>query len=503
MSESTTTTVPVNTTPAFEALPWWAAATPEQRTAILADHIRSGVPVEEYTQAAADYASAAELLAVLAEAPAEPKSPDAAALSPAEAQAQGAADAAQAAQADAEAQEQKARAEAQATLKQCVSCYRRGERAYRDGLLASGGHGGLYVVQRLTLGDKRRVAVQTLEGKLGEYASSPVDVNALIACHAAWHLLAEELSVDASGVPYGHYRDAWRQLVLRVEEDTPRERWILLPGSEAECRAAFATAVKDGLSRAACQDKAKAVLAAHVQRRAEATEAEAKAKRQEAEAKAAEQAAARTAVEDAARKAEAAKKAAEQAQQAEVKAQLTAAAEQALAEKRAAERAQAVAVEEAVAAQREQAQADATAKAAKEAADKAAEKARKAAEKANKPPQAAKNVPPATAAPAGETPNLPHKSQPQAAPVRKQIAAAQAKDAGDCLAEAIAGHETPDDVLQALLTALRGKYAKALSKPALRAVHAALVLLERADSPAPVQVAQVTAEAKAEAVAAA
>jgi hypothetical protein len=53
------------------------------------------------------------------------------------------------------------------TLKQCVKAYSRGERAYRAGLLEAGRLADIYVHQRLTLGDKRGVAVQTLEGQLG------------------------------------------------------------------------------------------------------------------------------------------------------------------------------------------------------------------------------------------------------------------------------------------------------------------------------------------------
>jgi hypothetical protein len=499
MSESTTTAASVNAEvateqrlPAFQALPWWAAATPEQRTAIIADHIRSGLPVEDYTQAAAQFGSAAELLlevespegTTLAQHPvatAEPKSPDAAEPSPAAAQAPGAevaAGAAQVAEA-AEAAEEQARAEAKATLKAAVKAYRQGERALKAGFLEAGHLADVYVHQRLTLGDKRDAAVRQVELALSEHSSDRVEPNRLIACYHAYRLLALEPEVKADAVPYGHYRDAWVQLVLRVEEGKPSEHWTLLPGSEEACKAAFATAVKDGLSKAACQDKAKAVVAEHVRKRAEATEAEAAAKRREAVAKAAELTTSRQMAEEAARKEEQARKAAEQAAREEDKAALTAIANAALEEKRAAEKAHAADVEQAIAAEREKARAEATAAEAKRLADAAAEKARKAAEKANKPPAAAKNVPAATSAPAGETPALPQRPQPQAAPVSKQIAAALAQDAGLTLAEAIAGHETPDDVLAFMLRALHGKYAKSLSKPALRVVEAALIQLDR------------------------
>jgi SWI/SNF-related matrix-associated actin-dependent regulator 1 of chromatin subfamily A len=421
---------------------------------------------------------------------------DAEKAAPAEAPAAGAAVAAGAAEAAAAAEEaeERARTEAKATLKAAVKAFRQGERALKAGFLEAGRLADVYVHQRLALGDKRDAAVRQVELALSEHSSDRVEPNRLIACYHAYRLLAEEFPdrkvVD--GMPYGHYRDAWVQLCVRRDEGKPGEHWALLEGSEAECRTAFAAAVKDGLSKAACVDKAKAVVAEHVRRRAEATEAAAAETRRQAVAAAAAQTLARQTVEEAARKAEQAQKAAQQAQREEDKAALTAAANAALEEQRAAQRAQAVAIEEAVVAQRQQAQADATAKAAKDAADKAAEKARKAAEKANTPPKAAKDVPPAVAAPAGETPPLPQKPQPQAATVRKQIAAAAAKDAAEVLAEAIAGHETPDDVLYALMEALHGKYAKALSKPAGRVVEAAMVQIRREQKrgPSPVEVAQ-------------
>jgi SWI/SNF-related matrix-associated actin-dependent regulator 1 of chromatin subfamily A len=510
MSESTTVATPVNPTAAFESLPWWADATPEQRTAIIADHIRSGIAVEEYVIAAANWPSAAELVAEIAGADAAERSPGPstahlermlasvqrlqAEVDAEKAPAAGAAVAAGAAEAAAAAEEaeEKARADAKATLKAAVKAFRQGERALKAGFLEAGRLADVYVHQRLALGDKRDAAVRQVELALSEHSSDRVEPNRLIACYHAYRLLAEEPGVKADAVPYGHYRDAWVQLCVRRDEGKPGEYWTLLEGSEVGCLTAFAAAVKDGLSKAACVDKAKAVVAEYVRRRAEATEAAAAETRRQAVAAAAAQTLARQTVEEAARKAEQAQKAAQQAQQEEDKAALTAAANAALEEQRAAQRAQAVAIDEAVAAQREQAQADATAKAAKDAADKAAEKARKAAEKANKPPAAAKNVPPAVAAPAGETPELPHKPEPQSAPVRKQIAAAGAKDAADVLAEAIAGHETPDDVLYALVEALHGKYAKALSKPAGRVVEAAMVQIRREQKrgPSPVQVSE-------------
>src|SRR5262245_61399143 len=112
-------------------------------------------------------------------------------------------------------QEAKAGDEAASTLKATVKAYRQGEKAYRAGLLAAGRLGDQYLHQRVAVGDKRSVAVQALEGELAKYASSSVDANRLIACYHAYRLLAEEPGIKED-VAYGHYRDAWQQLVQRL-----------------------------------------------------------------------------------------------------------------------------------------------------------------------------------------------------------------------------------------------------------------------------------------------
>jgi hypothetical protein len=556
MSESTTTTATVNANvpaardwlrqpgnreradAALARLACWATVTPDEMGGLRLDYAWAvgveGLPESEYLRDVQEWVSSPDgggVQGYLAESdlwplpPAEgapaaaPQDPAATAPAPAAAPAPGAAVAAAAAQAAeaADAAEAEARAEAKATLKAAVSAFRKGERAYKARLLEAGRWTDLYVRQRMALRDKREAAIRQAELALSEHSSDRVDPNRLIACYHAYRLLAEEPGVKADVVPYGHYRDAWVQLCARRDEGKPTEHWVLLEGAEADCRAAFAQAVKDGLSKAACVDLAKGVVSAWTRRRAEAMEAEARAKRQQAEALDAARKQANAEVEAKRRAEEEAKRAAEQAAQAETKAQLTAAANAALEERRKAEREAAAAQAEAEQAARDNAKAEKALAEAQAAADKAAERERKAAERANRKPQAAQNVPTATAAPAGATPDLPQKAEPHVAPVRKQIAAAGAKDAAEVLAEAIAGHETPDDVLHELLRALHGgKYAKALSKPMLRVLHAALAqwdLEERkAKTPSPAQVAQQTTspapttqavEGKAEAVAAA
>src|SRR5262245_48914435 len=166
-------------------------------------------------------------------------------------------------------QEAAARQEADATFKAAVREYRKGERSYRAGLLESGRLADLYCRQRMTLGDKRAAAVQALEGELAKWSSTAVDVNRLVGTYHAYRLLAEEPAVKADAVPYGHYRDAWGQLAVREAKDTPAETWRLLPGLEAECKAAFLTATEGGLSKAAVLDQVKSLLRQHADRQAE------------------------------------------------------------------------------------------------------------------------------------------------------------------------------------------------------------------------------------------
>jgi hypothetical protein len=100
-----------------------------------------------------------------------------------------------------------------------------------------------------------------------------------------------------------------------------------------------------------------------------------------------------------------------------------------------------------------------------------------------------------TAAPAGATPPLPTTGappEPRVNPVHRQVASAVAKDAAAVLAEAVAKHDEPDDVLHELLRALKG--CRELSGPSRRAIDAALLVLDRAErTPAPVQLAQAAA----------
>jgi hypothetical protein len=364
---------------------------------------------------------------------------------------------------EAAVQEAKAREEAQSTLRAVVRAYKQGEKAYRAGLLEAGRLADSYVHQRLALGDKRAAAVQTLEGQLAQWSSSTVDIDRLIGCYHAYRLLAEEPGVKADVVPYGHYRDAWRQLVQRVNKDTPAESWVLLPGVEEEAKALFGKAVADSLGREAVLEQCKALQ----RRYAEAAAAQAQAERAraeaEAEAKAAALREANAAAEAAAQEAQAKAAAAEQAQ-AEDKARLTAEAEKAKAELLAQQQALVAAHAEQVQAEAAKARAEADAKAAQQAAARAAEKAAKA------------------AAAATEKAKAKGKDRTDAEecrqPAMKAMAkAGTAKDVAAMAVELITGSDAPDDVLAELLRQL--KASGHCSKQAVRAIDAALLVFNR------------------------
>jgi colicin import membrane protein len=388
----------------------------------------------------------------------------------------------QAAQREAELREQ-----AEAVRQAAVKAYRKGEAAYRAGLLESGRLCGEYVCKRLALGDKREAAVVALGNALAPYSSSVVDqhhVNRLVRAYHAYRLLAEEQGLTGEGrkqgpadaVPYGTYRDAWSRLVERAAggaDGAPGERYVLLPGLEQECRALFAKTVADGLSAKAVGEQV-----AELVRRAAAATAEAdKQRAAEAEAKA-------RAEQEAAQKAAAELAAAEQAKrELEAKAkqvgdEATAAAVfQAQQELEAKQRAMVEQQAKAEQAERERQRAEKLAReqAAREA--KAAERARKKATKPSTPATVAPSTPPA----------------PQQGEQAKQgtvhgnlltlAKAGTAKDVAGMVLELVQGCDTPDDVLELVLKGL--KAGKALSAKGKRACDAALLVLTRQDKPAP------------------
>lgn len=181
-----------------------------------------------------------------------------------------------------EEQEAGAREQAEAVRAEAVKAFRRGEREYRKGLLEAGRLCHQYLTLRLKLGDQRAAAVKALEGALDAWSSRPVNVNVLIKTYWGWRLLAEEPGVKAE-TPYGQLEEAWSQLATRVNKDTPEEAYVLLPGLEDKCRAAFAHAAKNALGRDAAAEAVKALLAEQGERDRAAAKAEADRKRAERE----------------------------------------------------------------------------------------------------------------------------------------------------------------------------------------------------------------------------
>jgi hypothetical protein len=479
-------------------VPLYAVASPEHQRLLQQDMAHAvdgdGLPLAEYLDGlltwggdAASYLAESGLLPTPA---------------PADQAAAQTAEQAKAAAEQAEQHEDLVRREAVALLAECVKTYRQGEKAYRQGLLQAGRLADEYLELRMTLGDKRAAAVQTLEGQLAMWSSATVDVNRLVSCWQAFRLLAEEpglakatakgKAAPADAVPYGHYRDCWSRLVERQNKDTTAECWVLLPGLETECRAAFAKAVQDGLSKAAVEDAVRLLVQDYAARQAKAT---AEAKAAAAAKAAAEQAAAQQASAELLQaqaemaKAQQAVTSAKASEQAAYQAVAEKAAEELLAKQRAAVQASAAAEQAA----REKAKAEAAAKTAEEARVKAAAKADKTAKKATeKTPPVPPTIPPQTAtlAPA-TTPATATKPVTPLLPTRAEDTDDEEQWSADEAAleacEVLVSCDAPDDAVLSLLTLLADNGE--LSRKTQRALKAAVVLLKRAESPSPAEVA--------------
>lgn len=373
--------------------------------------------------------------------------------------------------------EARALAEANRTLTAAGKAYAKGERAYRAGLLEAGKLADDYLHKRMTINPTRTtrgVATQAVEGELAKYASSRVDVNRLVGCFHAFRLLADEpgLAKQAEGLSYGHYRDAFSRLVERTEKDSPSERWILLPGLEEDCRAAFAHVVTAGLSR----EEAGEAVAALVRRYADTQAAETSARAEAAKADSRKAEAARVArmteEKDAAEEAERLEKEADAAK-GKKREELTRAMEAAradhLAKQKEAEQAR-FAAEQAA---REKAKAEQAAKEAEQARQRAeAKRQAKEERKANRGNPPAQNPAPEAR---------------QGANLLAVAKAANPKDVAEMAVELVTGGDAPDDVFAELLRQLDNH--KELSRASHRAIKAALVSLNRKDGPSPAEVA--------------
>jgi trimeric autotransporter adhesin len=325
------------------------------------------------------------------------------------------------------------RQEANATLAACGVAYAQGERAMRAGRFEAGRLAGVYVCQRMALGDKRDAAVSAIEGELAKWSSERPDASVLIRCYHAYRLLVQENpaadKTAADSVPYGHYREAFCQLLERTGKDTAAESWQLLTGCEDKARTLFGECAANALSREACKERVYSLqreyadkLAADKTAAAELAKGKAAEEQKAADKAKADAKAAQKALKDA-------EKAAEKAAE-EQKAALTAAAEKAkqelLAKQKAALEADKLAREAQKAANALAAEKAAAEKAAQKAADKTEPKA----------PAANKT------APASNTP-----------PIHNPVAAAksaQPKDLAANLVAQIAANKAPGAVLEEL-----------------------------------------------------
>lgn len=403
--------------------------------------------------------------------------------------------AAAAEQAEREALEQAA----DATLKAASKAHRRAEGDGRAGFLEAGRLAAEYLAQRLALKHSRDNAVKALAGEWAKYASSTVDASYVNRVVRAWHahrLLAVEAGVadkDAKAVPYGHYREAWAQLLHTAADGTV----VLLPGLEERCKALYREALTAGWQLDDSLKHVRTVQAEYA--KAQAAAADAAAAKAKADKAAADKAWQEQNAKLQAQRAEEQRLAAaeqerlqaavrleQQAKAAAVEAERQRLAEQAQAEKAeadrlAAEKAQANATANATqTAAAEQAKAadkaGEQAKAAEQTAAKATEQAAKAEQKATgeKPPKAPKSA----AKPAGE-PTAEGRA-PNLLGIAKQ---ANPVDLAAMLYDMLTQCQAPDTALEVLLTALDG--CKELSAATQRAVKAArTVLAAKAAAPA-------------------
>lgn len=346
------------------------------------------------------------------------------------------------------AEEQEQRRQADKVLKLCGRAYAGGEKAYRAGLLESGKLADDYVHRRLTLGDARGAAVDTVKLELQRYSSGKVDVNRLIGCFHAYRLLAVETglttkekgkSCPVESIPYGHYKNAWALLVDRVNPGMESEYWALLNGMESDCLEAFRKALDANHSREACEETAKGLLRQHASMMAIQQRADADAARDAADF---------------------AKQEAEEARQALQKATVEATAAP---DDTAAQQALATAKTEALQATATEAKASKDASKLERLAESAEEKQERAQEREER--IVTRN---AEKAPVTRLDNILKTGQ-----------AATAKDAAEICVGVISGNDEPDSVLEIVLKALAVNTN--MSKPAQRACDAAILILTRAE----------------------
>lgn len=377
------------------------------------------------------------------------------------------------AQAEQEAAERaEALEEAEATAKAGVKAYMAGERAALRERMAAAGLFHDYLVARMGLvkekhaRQQRADGVDRLESDLKIKTGRKVKVNALLEAWGAWVLLADQPgkygTAKAPGPAYHltwtHWRDCWAKCVTRIEKDTCKEEWVLLPGFEQDCHDAFDKATGEGLSVELSQALVDEIVADHAEAQRKAAEAR---KRELAEHAEAAQRAADTAL------------ATVEAAQEKVAELVQGAAKDETKEQK---EARSVAVADAKA---EQYNAQVAAQEA-ERKKQQLEKDRQKAEKDAK--ERAEHAAKAKAKAAGE--EAPKKQRPEACRAEPLMGGAggacgTVKDTAALIQTWVAKHDTPDDVLELALLLLSKDVR--MSKRAQRACQNAVMILRRAE----------------------
>lgn len=360
--------------------------------------------------------------------------------------------------------EQKAVLQEQASklLGDAGKAFRKGEQEYGKWVLLAGEKAWEYTQVRMRLTGMGRktqeAAYSALEGVFNQYASSKVRVDSIVRASMACRLFSPHLPAKAA-LPYGHWRDAWCQLV-----ELQGDAWAIPALVEEEAVAEFKRAAEAGMSREESLDVVKGVQRRLARLQAELAQqaaAEQRKAEQEAKQEALEAAAERQAVEDEARALEEAAKAAAE----EDRKRLTEEAERKRQELLAAQRAEIEARSKAEAEAREAARKSAEAKKATERQAKAEEKA--ADREARKLDREAQREAKAVGA-------IESVQQPG---LRAMAKSGTAKDVAGMMVELLTGTDEPDSVCEEFLR--QAKASGELSKGTIAAIDAALVILSR------------------------
>jgi len=328
--------------------------------------------------------------------------------------------------------------EANSVLKDAAKAFRKGESEYGKGMLQAGGLSWEYTLLRMRLTGMGRktmeVAYAALEGEFAKWASSKVRVDVLVRASMAHRLFSPFLpTVKAKGkdVPvdlaYGHWRDAWCQLIeLNLADGT----WAIPALVADEAVAEFKRATEAGMSREESVEVVKTVQRKLAQAQADIAREEAEDKAREAQEAKQEHLEAKVELNDRTEechRAEAAVLAArDDAERAERTAKAKAAQEALLAAQRAEKEAQAKKDAE----EREAARKAADAK---KAADREARRQDREAQREAKAVNAGPIEP------------------VQGAGLKAMAKQGTAKDVAGMMVELLAGADAPDDVLEAFL----------------------------------------------------